>query len=182
MDFRIDDHGFFWVAQARLPSWAGFLDRSGAYGGQGPSEHSDGTVEVIFAPEGRDTSPLSENEEALVQWFCDHEPDVSEAVKAAIFRTYADWLDSGSASDGDEAEFMPALRTVDDLKSLIGLYSINLHHIDSDGIPYIGFEFGCTWDQEHGLGVLMHGTRMVEIGGGDTAGLLWIAQQDADTR
>jgi len=39
--------------------------------------------------------------------------------------------------------------------------------VEKDGIPYVGFEFGCTWDEEHGLGVLMHGTRTVEIG--DTA-------------
>jgi hypothetical protein len=179
MEFRIDDHGFFWVAKARLPSWAGFLDRSGAYGGPGASECSDGTAEIIFAPEGRDISPLDKNEQALVQWFCDHEPSVSEAVKTVIFQTYPDWLESYGYSAAEEAEFMPALWSVDGLKRLIGLHSINLHQIDRDGIPYIGYEFGCTWDPEHGLGVLMYGTRMVEIGGSDTAGLLWIAEQDA---
>jgi hypothetical protein len=50
--------------------------------------------------------------------------------------------------------------------------------VQKDGIPYAGFEFGCTWDDEHGLGVLMHGTRAVDIGGADTAFLLWIAEQD----
>jgi len=34
-------------------------------------------------------------------------------------------------------------------------------------LTYAGFEFGCTWDEEYGLGVLMHGTRTVEIGGAD---------------
>jgi hypothetical protein len=29
------------------------------------------------------------------------------------------------------------------------------------------------------LGVLMHGTRVVKIGGADTAFLLWIAEEDA---
>lgn len=74
---------------------------------------------------------------------------------------------------------MPDIRTADDLHSLIGLSSVNVHQVQKDGIPYTGFEFSCTWDEEHGLGVLMHGTRTVQIGGADTAILLWIAEEDA---
>ena len=74
---------------------------------------------------------------------------------------------------------MPDIRTADDLHSLIGLSSVNVHQVQKNGIPYAGFEFGCTWDEEHGLGVLMHGTRTVQIGGADTAILLWIAEEDA---
>jgi hypothetical protein len=48
-----------------------------------------------------------------------------------------------------------------------------------DGLPYVGYEFGRRWDGEHGLGVLMHGTRVVEVGGADTAMTLWIAKRDA---
>ena len=48
-----------------------------------------------------------------------------------------------------------------------------------DGLPCFGYEFGCTWDGEHGLGVLMHGKRVVEVGGADTAFTLWIAKRDA---
>jgi hypothetical protein len=57
---------------------------------------------------------------------------------------------------------------------------VNVHQVQKDGIPYVGFEFACTWDEEHGLGVLMHGTRTVEIGGADTAFLLWLAEVDAE--
>jgi hypothetical protein len=47
-----------------------------------------------------------------------------------------------------------------------------------DGVPYVGFEFGCRWDEEHGLGVLLHGTRVVEIGDAQTSFTLWIASED----
>ena len=73
---------------------------------------------------------------------------------------------------------MPDIDSADDLRALIGLSSVNIHQVQKDGIPYAGFEFGCSWDREHGLGVLMHGTRTVEIGGADTAILLWIAERD----
>lgn len=74
---------------------------------------------------------------------------------------------------------MPDISSIEDLKSLIGLYAVNVHQIDKGSLPYIGLEFGCAWDEEHGLGVLMHGTRPVEVGASDTALLLWIAKQDA---
>jgi hypothetical protein len=38
-------------------------------------------------------------------------------------------------------------------------------------------EFGCTWDKEHGLGVMTHQTLVIEIGGADTAFLEWIAKR-----
>ena len=60
--------------------------------------------------------------------------------------------------------------------------AVNVHPIQHQGLPYAGFEFGCTWDDEHGLGVLMHGTRVVKIGGADTAILLWLAKQDRDRK
>ena len=89
MDFELDSHGFCWVLRRDLPSWAGYLDRSGAYGGEGGIQPSTGAVDIVFAHEGRDDSAMTDHERSLVQWFFDHEPGVSDAVKAAIFQNYA---------------------------------------------------------------------------------------------
>lgn len=72
------------------------------------------------------------------------------------------------------------MRTPDDLMPLIDLRSLHFHNVVNGEIPYIGFLFGCKWDQEHGLGVLMHGLRPVKVGSADTAILEWIAQKDAE--
>jgi len=77
---------------------------------------------------------------------------------------------------------MPDIRSETNLRALIGLHTIYVHQISTNGLPYTGYEFGCTWDNEHGLGILMHGTRLVEIGGAETAFLLWIAKKDAAAR
>lgn len=178
-DFHLDDHGFCWVAQARLASWAGFQDRSGGYGSLASSRPADGEVEIVFAPEGRGPEPLTEPELGLIGWFLAHEPAVSDAVKSAIVEEYPRLLDLYDYSPEERAELMPEISGVEDLKALIGLHSVHVHQIARDGMPYVGFEFGCTWDIEHGLGVLMHGTRKVQVEGADTAILLWIAEEDA---
>ena len=42
-----------------------------------------------------------------------------------------------------------------------------MHPIAKDGFAYIGLELGCTWDEEHGAGVLLHCGRIVDIGQAD---------------
>lgn len=48
-------------------------------------------------------------------------------------------------------------------------------------MAYVGFSFWCTWDDEHGLGVMTHKNRVVKIGGVDTALLNWIAESDLNS-
>nr|WP_143393926.1 hypothetical protein [Fimbriiglobus ruber] len=74
---------------------------------------------------------------------------------------------------------MPPVGGGIDFRPLLGLHTIYVHQVQKSGLPYVGFEFGCSWDIEHGLGVLMNGTRVVQISGADTAFLLWIAEEDA---
>ena len=176
-DFRWD--GYFWTTTVRLDAWRGFQSRRGAYGSLDSAAPSDGTVDVTFAPEGREEAPLREAEVELVRWAVRHEGEMQNALLAALLLRYAALRAEPDYADAIEDELMPPVRDVDGFRPLIGLHSLNVHQIEKAGRPYVGFEFGCTWDDEHGLGVLMHGKRVVKIGGADTAILLWIAREDA---
>src|ERR1700733_3035369 len=74
---------------------------------------------------------------------------------------------------------MPDVSRTEEFRQLIGLHNVHFVPLLKEGLPYVGYEFGCTWDGEHGLGVLMHGSRVVEVGDADTAFTLWIAERDA---
>ena len=52
---------------------------------------------------------------------------------------------------------------------------------DKDNFAYIGFEFGCEWDEEHGLGVMMHKDSVVVIGQADTSFDSWVTFNDNGT-
>jgi hypothetical protein len=177
MDLSIQ-YDLWWGTHLRLPSWAGYQSRLGPYGSRDKSQPSDGSVRLIFAPEGRGLEPLSEKEIQLISWFEENEPRVSEAVKAAIIR----WCSPTSLERIRKFDFddsFPVIDGEEGLKQNVGLYAVNIHQLDIDGTPYVGYEFGCEWEEEHGLGVLMHGTRLVEVGFADTALHLWIAEEDA---
>ncbi|MES2949685.1 MAG: hypothetical protein V4858_14175 [Pseudomonadota bacterium] len=122
---------------------------------------------------------MTKTEVASVEWLLKHETSVSRTLLSALLGEYPSLQEQYGYSEDEQAKLMPDVTSVDGFRNLIGLHSVNVHPLLKDGIPYVGFEFGCTWDDEHGLGVLVHGTRVVEIGGADTAILLWIAEQDA---
>jgi hypothetical protein len=174
--FEFDD--FFWSADVQLPSWVGFRDASLAYGGL-TDKSSDGTIRLTYAPEGRDDAPLNSDELAQVRWFLDHEAAVADALLTGLLAAFPALRESYDCYKAQEMEdYMPPVSAPDGFRRLIGLNSVNIHPIMKTDMPYLGFEFGCEWDQEHGLGILMHGTRFIEVGGADTAILLWVAKRD----
>ncbi len=147
---------FAWTARVSLPpeSWACGRD----------------PVPLHYAPEGRADHPLDDAEIASAAWAVDRLPALLTALRPALRAQYGILRAEGEETDSDET----------DPEALVGIRALYVHPATRDGIPYVGIEFSCPWDEEHGLGVLMHGTRVVDLGGADTALLLWIAEQDAE--
>lgn len=172
--------GRVWATTVSLSAWRGFQCQK-THDTQTRSEGPDCTIEVVFAPEGRGSEPLTSLEVASVEWAIRSQEKISAALIAAVFREYPSLQQQFNFTVEERSERMPDLRSPEDLKALIGLRAMNVHQVQKDGIPYLGFVFDCSWDEEHGLGILMHGTRAVQIGGADTAILLWIAEEDGGT-
>lgn len=170
---------YSWVTSASLPAWSGFQIRQGPYCTVSEVGRSNGTVRIVFAPEGRGEAALSGREIEMVRWVIDHQVEVHDAMLQMLFEQYPkiteevrDWLEE------DEAiSIAPTLQSPDQLKEIVGIVSIFVHCIEADGIPFVGVELGCTWDSEHGVGILLHGPKPLEIGGADTAFTHWIAEK-----
>lgn len=168
--------GDHWTAEVVIPEWAGFLDAQGPYNsGRGSS---DGRVRLVFAPD-RGDDPLNDGELSLLASFCRVAGATSRAVQAAVERAYPAIRQEWSAQDDGYEAYLPALTSPDVLMRLVGLGTIYVHPLVAGEAPYVGFSMRCSWDVEHGLGVLMHGQRVVEMGGADAAFLPWIAERDA---
>lgn len=183
---------FFWVGLDVLPSWAGFQERQRPYASRSSRKPSTGRVEVtVSAPGGDDDdddddddsgAPLPGPSPAQVRayrFLKENEAAVAAAVRNEIVKGYPDLVDGYDYDEEEAAELMPPVRGPDDLRKLIGLGSVHVHPVEKSGVAYIGFEFGCTWDDEHGLGVMTHKKRVIQIGGADTSILEWIAERDA---
>jgi hypothetical protein len=179
---------FHWTARVVLDSWAGFQSRLGAYASTSSNTASDGTVRLsVAAKEGATPTP---EQAAAFEYLLANQNAVRDTLVAAIVEEYPLLRDNVLAGGiVDEVE-MPELTSPDDLKARVGLAVVHVLQTAKDGVAYTGFEFGCTWDDEHGLGVMMHRNRVIEfpengvgkVNGADLASEEWLAEEDAKMR
>ena len=170
--------GDFWTGEVVLPSWAGFQNRSGAYASVGDSEPSDGTASLSVASPDFDveTPPIPEQAEGF-RYLMANEAAVALAVARALVAYYPE---AKAACSPDESEELPEVSDPDGLRPLIGLSGIHILGVSHDGSAYVGFEFGCAWDDEHGAGVMTHRGRVISAGQADEAFTDWVAEGDPE--
>lgn len=169
--------GLFWEGEAGFPAWAGFQERLGIYGSRSAAEPSDGTVEVSVRSPTDEDDKVSLPSKAQERAFCfvrDNDELIRDKVVKAIFDAYPSMRESFVDFFGEDLDKqMPELGDPSDLKRLIGLSAVDISDVEKDGVAYVGFEFGCTWEEEHGLGVMTHKDRIIEVGDTETAFDAW---------
>lgn len=96
------------------------------------------------------------------RWLIENDAAVERAIVAALL----------ADQDGfDEPSLRPMIR-------LLGLV---IHEVKGR-LPYFGAELACSWEEEHGAGIMFHGTEAIQTGGGDVPNLAWIALRHAEGR
>lgn len=144
-----------------LPVWAGF-----ASDGVRPSK---GEVMVTAGGDDPDVA-VGKPQQAAYQ----------HALRNAG-KVQANLLDAVAAAYPKLAKGGGGPKTVDraGLASLVELVSIHVHGVAKNGVAITGYELACAWDEEHGLGVLVAGDRVLDVGAADTAILRWKAERAA---
>jgi len=162
----------WWEGVACLPAWAGFVSSGGAYGAADSPAPSDGTARICVTPYDPSVSRMpSEAQGKAFEYQIAHGAEVVSSVLDAL-RSYYDrlrprWEEAYGAEEA--ARIMPSVTGPADFRRLIGLHQIHVNPWLRDGMSYVGLEFGCSWDCEHGFGVMLHGSRVVDIGSAETS-------------
>jgi hypothetical protein len=58
----------------------------------------------------------------------------------------------------------PELKSIAEVKKNVSISSIHILGSQKENHSYLGFDCWCSWDDEHGLGVLMHKDRCIDAG------------------
>lgn len=164
-----------WEGDVTLSFWLQFQNRSGPYGSQdnddneyfrisieAPGKHQPPSLEQAAAFEFLMTNHLHVYETVMNAAFAIY-PSEREAYRDGYGLTRA----TGKLLEALEREYgesVPAMSSAEELSAVMGLNQIHILSYAKDGVAYLGFEFGCNWDEEHGFGVLMHKDRIVEVG------------------
>lgn len=165
-----------WTSEIELRSWRDHLPRGGS-----------GRIRVVFTPEGaEEDEPPSKVQLATVERLREEQAAVLDAVTTSM-RAHYDAVRPGLLKHSVEnpgffknfTRQMPKAPDEREFARLHELKAINVHPVAKGRLAYLGIVMGADWDTEHGLGVLVHGTRVVRVGGADTAILEWMATADA---
>lgn len=143
---------YFWTVHVRLPSWDAFRDRSGVFGSLAAGGTPGERLTPLHFSTVEDEEPMTPDDLASAKWVVENEAAVADALLASLVKEYPRLQEQSCYGVEEYDEFMPNVSSPEGFRSMIGLHSVTLHPLVKDGVPYIGFEFGCTWDDEHGKG------------------------------
>ncbi len=147
-----------------LPEWAGFM--AGA-----DDDLASGEIAVAIGGDAMGAEETGPEQQAAYLLVTSKAKKNQQMVLDAIVAAFP------KLTKGAELE-LPKKVDRKALQSLVSLTSAHIHWAHKDGVAYVGYELSCAWDNEHGVGVMTHQDRVVEVGSADTAILGWIAKRD----
>ncbi|MFK4822870.1 DUF6985 domain-containing protein [Ochrobactrum quorumnocens] len=116
------------------------------------------------------------------RWLIENDEEVERVIIDTILSDMPRLRDIQSGIVlGDEDKPLPESCDEPMLRQMVRLLHLTLPPIKGK-LPYFGAELACTWDREHGYGVMFHGTNVVKSGGGDIPNLSWVANRHAEGR
>ncbi len=163
-----------WIGRVRIPFFSDFdtiasTDLATESGDWDPNEapddlHKEGDFELwIETSDANKVNPSPSQDRAFVRFQGD-QPSICAMVLDAIYDLYQSDCDFWRTGDNLFSRIaVPPIESPDGLKRLIRLAGFHVLHQSRDDCALIGLSFNCSWDVEHGLGVLVHGTRLIKI-------------------
>lgn len=163
-----------------LAAWEGFQRRGVSYNAKDSKESPEDTVKITVGEyvSAQSLLSLSPEQVAAYNFLVKEQSSIKQHIFNALLPEYNKWRQEYGYEEGDES--MPDVAHTTEFKNLIGLSYVHILDLSKEGAAYVGYEFGCTWDEEHGLGVMTHKDRVIEIGSADTSFESWIAEKDID--
>ena len=143
--------------QVTLSSWAGFQSRQGFYGAKDSNDNSNGLVKVFITGRQVDYVKISTQEQINSIIFLHKNSDkIRDAILNELIKELPEIKDIYE-------DLFPTINNIDDFKKVLGLSILHVMNSDKDGFAYVGYELGCDWDVEHGIGVMMYKEKVIAI-------------------
>ncbi|MEO5858925.1 MAG: hypothetical protein ABIR33_08255 [Pyrinomonadaceae bacterium] len=161
-------------AVVRLEAWDGYLVKRWEY----PTTFwemgrvvEDGTIVLHFECTSVSSAEDWETQVAAYRRLLEEQWDIRDSIVRHLRENF-DTLKETYYLDPDDDPDVPRITDVNrddfDLKPFIGPQSVSISDHEKDGIPYLEWHLNCTWDEEHGLAAVTHGSRVIDLDRGET--------------
>ncbi len=123
---------------------------------------------------------VTETHESGYNYLISKQKEILETIFNAVFENYSTWQEEYGYDENEKAMFMPDILNATDLKPSIYPEKVFIMDVEIEKMPFIGVQFKCKWDEEHGIGIMLYKDRVVKVGGDDMAFMTWVAEEDKE--
>ena len=125
----------------------------------------EGEFRCSFLDEdGEETDEPSRAQSDALEFLKQNQEEILTGILAEILKNYPKWQETYDCPSETKSDFMPDVCAPQELSELLELQ--NIYILDC---AKIGFQFSCSWDMEHGLGVMTRKGKVINIGEADVA-------------
>jgi Leucine-rich repeat (LRR) protein len=150
------------IGRAHVPFFAGFDIVAAAPAGARQPATRPGEVGLCLVSDAGHV-PTARQEAAYAQ-FLQHRDVICQGVLRAVFEYYQAHWGSWRSGDPTYDQGLPELHAAEGLNRVIRLTDLFVLDDGTAASAMLGFCFDCTWDGEHGLGVLVRDGRVIALG------------------
>ena len=156
-----------------LEAWDGYLNKRWENG----KVITDGTIKLHIGSYNqnipRDWQPEINAYNHLLQ----NQYEIRDNIIRSLIEKF-DWLKETYDWDQDD-DITPETKADFNFKPFIGTQSLSFSEESRNDISYLEWLFYCVWDEEHGLAVITHQDRVIDLDGGETD--IWKIYEDKGT-
>ena len=114
--------------------------------------------------DGEETDEPRRAQSDALEFLKQNQEEILTGILSGILKNYPKWQKIYDYPSETKSDFMPDICTPQELSELLELQNIYI----LDGVK-IGFEFSCSWDMEHDLGVMTRKGNVMGIGESEVA-------------
>lgn len=166
-----------------LPIWGSFMNKQKSNDLPDESRNLNEEFRISIGGDMVVDNPTIKKEHInAYDYLVTHSDKVFNSILITLLSEYKGLQIEFGYNEDEAKEFMPNVDNIAQFKNLIELSQIHIMEVSKNNIAYVGYEFGCSWDHEHGLGFMTHKDRIIDFGSADISFLTWVAEKDLEFR
>jgi len=169
-----------WEFAYQFEAFKGLQSRRGTYTSRDSGQESDGTVNVSILEELNEETDPTEEQINSINFLIENPEKIQRTLFKALEIEYPKLKEQYGyvEEEEDSRKWFPEVKSLDEFRKVFGVGNLFVLMPQKENYSYVGLECGCTWDEEHGLGFLLHKDRLIKIGAADEAFSTWEAFKD----
>lgn len=108
----------------------------------------------------------SEQQVNTINYIIQHQDSI---VKKMLETIWLKWAEIDQDYSIEDYEDFPKISMKEDLRKVFNIHTIYIQALYKEDYAYFGLEGSCMWDEEHGIGFLLHKSRLVAFGDAEEA-------------